>query len=119
MLYEVLLSNRCELGAFGTVCKILLFLFVQAILFLLLEVLATLLLSHLTHTVSHYLIVVVVAIGGDVSGVLVSKFKMSSFEILFRNLRVTAFGRKSWSKCNFGGCVLSIEVVLAPSDVEV
>lgn len=83
MFNKVLLCDSCKLWTFITISKILLFLLVQALLFLLMEVLTSLLLCHLVHSIFHYLVIIVVAICGHISSVLVSKLEMGSLEILF------------------------------------
>lgn len=119
MLNEIFLSNCSKLWSFITISEILLFLLIKAILFLLLEILTAFLLSQLVHAVFHDLIIIVVTISRNVPCILISKFKMSCFEILLWDIAFTSFGRKSRSKRHFRRCILGIEIYLSPSYVKI
>ena len=125
MLHKVFLRDGGELRAFLSVSKVLLFLLIQAILLFLLEVFATFLLRQLVHGVSHDLIVVVVGIGRDVPGVLITKFEVSLFEIgLCWHWNILSFfiilrREPTWGEGVFGGCVLGIKFILSATNMKV
>lgn len=105
----ILLCNCRKLRSFCSIIEVLLFLLIEPLLFLQMNVFTFVLFINFIHTFLHYLVIICVLICGHISCVLSSKLEVGTLEILLWNDIVAAFwGKSSWVKGNLWGSILCV-----------